>query len=118
MREDARHRYPTLPQQKQRLGRTDITSGRQYLCLQIPVVSAVKRKVAPKTHGLDRGPTNPYDARNLCRRTGQQIIPRKNNKTGVDVGWKEPDPTPRIQEAHMVIYHILCELVEAATAQA
>jgi D-sedoheptulose 7-phosphate isomerase len=28
------------------------------------------------------------------------------------------DPTARVQEAHMVIYHILCELVEAATAQA
>ena len=28
------------------------------------------------------------------------------------------DPTPRIQEAHMVIYHTICELVEAATTQA
>ena len=30
----------------------------------------------------------------------------------------EGDPTPRIQEAHMVIYHTICELVEAATAEA
>ncbi|MDP6637426.1 MAG: SIS domain-containing protein [Phycisphaerae bacterium] len=28
----------------------------------------------------------------------------------------EGDPTPRIQEAHMVIYHTICELVEAAMA--
>ena len=28
------------------------------------------------------------------------------------------DPTPRVQEAHMVIYHTICELVEAATTQA
>ena len=28
------------------------------------------------------------------------------------------DPTPRIQEAHMVIYHTICELVEAATTDA
>jgi len=27
-------------------------------------------------------------------------------------------PTPRVQEAHMVIYHVLCELVEAAMADA
>jgi len=27
-------------------------------------------------------------------------------------------PTPRVQEAHMVIYHVLCELVEAAMANA
>jgi len=27
-------------------------------------------------------------------------------------------PTPRVQEAHMVIYHVLCELVEAAIADA
>jgi len=27
-------------------------------------------------------------------------------------------PTPRVQEAHMVIYHVLCELVEAAMAEA
>ena len=27
-------------------------------------------------------------------------------------------PTPRVQEAHMVIYHVLCELVEAAMAGA
>jgi len=27
------------------------------------------------------------------------------------------DPTPRVQEAHMVIYHTICELVEAAMAQ-
>lgn len=26
-------------------------------------------------------------------------------------------PTPRVQEAHMVIYHVLCELVEAAMAE-
>ena len=26
-------------------------------------------------------------------------------------------PTPRVQEAHMVIYHILCELVEAAMVE-
>ncbi len=28
------------------------------------------------------------------------------------------DPTPRVQEAHMVIYHTICELVEAAMAGA
>ena len=39
-------------------------------------------------------------------------------KTGVDVGWEEQRPTPRLQEAHMVIYHILYELVEAAMAEA
>ncbi len=27
-------------------------------------------------------------------------------------------PTPRVQEAHMVIYHTICELVEAAMATA
>ena len=26
-------------------------------------------------------------------------------------------PTPRVQEAHMVIYHVLCELVEAAMTE-
>jgi D-sedoheptulose 7-phosphate isomerase len=30
----------------------------------------------------------------------------------------EGAPTPRVQEAHMVIYHTICELVEAATTQA
>ena len=35
----------------------------------------------------------------------------------LDVG-KAGTPTPRVQEAHMVIYHILCELVEAAMAEA
>lgn len=35
----------------------------------------------------------------------------------LDVG-DEGTPTPRVQEAHMVIYHILCELVEAAMAEA
>ena len=30
----------------------------------------------------------------------------------------EGAPTPRVQEAHMVIYHVLCELVEAAMAGA
>jgi len=34
----------------------------------------------------------------------------------LDVG-DAPAPTPRVQEAHMVIYHILCELVEAAMAE-
>ena len=28
------------------------------------------------------------------------------------------DPTPRLQEAHMVISHVLCELLEAAMAEA
>jgi len=30
----------------------------------------------------------------------------------------EGTPTPRVQEAHMVIYHTICELVEAAMAAA
>ena len=30
----------------------------------------------------------------------------------------EGTPTPRVQEAHMVIYHTICELVEAAMANA
>jgi D-sedoheptulose 7-phosphate isomerase len=35
----------------------------------------------------------------------------------LDAG-SQGDPTPRVQEAHMVIYHTICELVEAAMATA
>ena len=69
---------------------------------------------------------NVLDALRTARRIGMKTIALTGPGGGrcaelsdilLDAG-DAGDPTPRVQEAHMVIYHILCELVEAAMAEA
>ena len=69
---------------------------------------------------------NVLDALRTARRIGMKTIALTGPGGGqcaqladilLDVG-DAGAPTPRVQEAHMVIYHVLCELVEAAVGEA
>ena len=69
---------------------------------------------------------NVLDALRTARQIGMKTIAMTGPGGGqcaqfadilLDVG-DAGTPTPRVQEAHMVIYHVLCELVEAAMADA